>query len=1296
MEANMMKTIIDIRKRFSQADPNFGPLPFWWWSAEEITAERIRWQLQKFRSGGLRNIGIINIAPTGPQYGSVSDNPVHYSERWWTMFEVALREAERLGMRLYFYDQIGFSGTNIPSRLVTENPEYTGYSLRRLMKGEPLPEEATLLLEDRDHCYVTVRQGFNWLDPVATAALLKRVHGEFERRFPNDLGKTLGGSFQDELPPLPLWTAELPERYKQRYGEEIVPELQALFDELPRSAMVRRRVYKLAAELAEQSLFIPLAKWHEKYEMLLCCDQAGPARRADVHGAQRLYLDYFRTHRWYNAAGSDMDGEIKPHSSMVHLHGGKRVFLEAFHTSGWGGTLEETLHWLIPWLQAGVTLYSPHSVYYSTRGGWWEWAPPDTGWRQPYYEHYSIFADTISRVCSLLSEGAHVADVAVHYPSYAVCGYMSLADGGKLEHPMVVANQMPHSSLQHIHDTYVRLTGRWSRKEQRNLGALREAFFDYDIVDDSALEKSSVAEGKLSIADEQFSALLLCGTTEMDEAARLRVEAWIKEGGQVIVVDVLEHQPLLEGAIYTETAEEAIALITANVPRRVEGQGMSLHRRMGDTDIFLLLPDDGALLRMHEPANSQTTIQHTGTYRLRTSGTPQIWDPVSGDVLEAVHKREGDWVEVEVPFHTWPAALVVCSQQLSLTTLVQEQAAGFGSHQSPRPARVPTLNATEEGTEIPSDTWQVRVVSTLDNRYGDFDLHGEHSEYVPIETRQVRAQGESGNMTGEQAGWHLSTYDDSSWKKRLWSEADYWMASKGEHYDPDHAWAITYSQILGDMKFRTWAGRMGRVPRRFLNLGHLEAGESVCASTHVIAPSAGRYWIRVESNARLDGLVNGEAIKWTGGPEEQTAWLELDGGANALILRAKAIVKGVIRAAVEVNSEARTALPKWIYTKASNPNSSLVQTIQSGDEPVQSVRLVFAAKGRAILFVNGEQVLEHGDFNPYIRQGQEELDLTHLWRQGENEIKFMLPEGVGEVFADGIIEPAVGEEISFCTGEDWLDEQGCAPDILHDAVLQFAETESLWIKGRAHPLPGVGWLMPDSVPDPEPLSFHRDPSEVGKAIWLRYSLPVGANRMKLLCAGKSRIWIEGQEITVRNGVANFPPQPAHAQVAVRIEPYGISSDAGVLLAPVRYETTSAAGSLGDWRAALNVPHHSGAVEYETSIELRGTGQAVLDLGHVRGTAECWLNGQSLGVRAWRPYQFELGDFLPAAGYVLRIRVTNTLGTHYEVGRPSSNVGGSTDPKITYWEPSISPTVQDDFASGGLYGPVRIVERSSHS
>jgi len=1287
-------SIEQLQHHFIAADPRFGPVPFWWWSAEEVTAERVRWQLQKFRAGGLRNIGIINIAPTGPQYGSVSDNPVYFSEQWWTMFEVAVQEAERLGMFLYFYDQIGFSGSNFPARIVAENAEYSGYILRRFTLDEQLPEEATLLLRTETYQYASVRQGFNWLDPLACSLLLDRVHGEFERRFPHDLGRTIAGSFQDELPPLPMWTAHMPELYKAKYGEDLLSMLPALFDNMPNSEQIRRQVYEIAAELAEQAFFIPIAQWHEKHDMLLCCDQAGPARKVDVHGAQRLYLDYIRTHRWYNAAGCDMDGEIKPHSSMAHLHGGKRVFLEAFHTSGWGGTLEETMHWLIPWLQAGVTLFSPHSVYYSTRGGWWEWAPPDTGWRQPYFEHYSVFADTISRVCSLLSEGSHVAPIAVHYPSHATVGHMSLNDGKSSDHPMLVANKIPNREIEHIQQVYTEVTGRNARRDQKMLGALREARLDFDIVDDSALEKSTVEDGKLRIADEKFSVLLLCGTTIMDDAAHSRIEHWIREGGWVIAIQVPEGNLAFEGITSVGSAAEAVKLINERIPRMVQGEGMSLHRRTDDADIFLLLPNDGKLLMMHQPANKNTTLQESAVYRLRTSGKPQLWDPVSGHIIPATHKRDGEWVELDVPFTSWPAALIVCPRGSDS----EPSASGYESTiphsytSSLFPAKSVALSSQTISRVLPSDNWRILAVPTLDNRYGDFDLHGERTHYAPIERRMLQVQQETTSASGEHAGWQLPGFDDSAWSTRLWSEATYWRASIGSHFDPERSWPVVYSHTFGDHKFRTWAGRMGRVPRRFLNLGEVEKDNSVWARTHVLAPETGRYWIRAESNALITGQINGKDINWQGGPEEQTAWLDLIAGHNELVLQAKATITGLIRAGIEVNSEVRSSLPKWIFTTNPNANSRLVKTIPNNTSvPVARVRLVFAARGRVALYVNGTKVTEHGDFNPYIRQGQEEVDITSLWQAGCNEVRFDLPEGTGEVLADGVIELFNGEEILFCTGEDWLDETGGTSSILHEAVLQFAETETLWLSPRPHPLPDVGWLMPDSVAESKPLPFQYDPVSIGQPIWLRFPLPIGATSMNVAAAGSMRAWIAGKEYAVRSGLVSFPPQEAGTIAAIKVEPSRTCSEADVLLAPIRFNTVHKHGILGDWRTALRLPHHSGAVEYEQTIELQGSRLTTLELGHVRGTAEVWLDGRPMGVRAWRPYRFELGENLTTGPHRLRIRITNTLGTHYEVGRPSHNVGGSTDPKVSYWNHDIDSQWQNDFASGGLYGPVRIYE-----
>ncbi len=236
--------------------------------------------------------------------------------------------------------------------------------------------------------------------------------------------------------------------------------------------------------------------------------------------------------------------------------------------------------------------------------------------------------------------------------------------------------------------------------------------------------------------------------------------------------------------------------------------------------------------------------------------------------------------------------------------------------------------------------------------------------------------------------------------------------------------------------------------------------------------------------------------------------------------------------------------------------------------------------------------------------------------------------------------------------------------------------------------------MPHSVPDPEPLPFQGDPAAIGRPVWVRLPLPIGASGMTVAAAGSMRVWIAGKEVPARDGCAEFPPQMAGAIAAIRIEPSGPCSDADVLLAPIRFKLSPAPGPLGDWRTALGLPHHSGAVEYERIVELPASGRAILDLGHVRGTAEVWLDGRPMGVRAWRPYRFDLGEGPEEGAHRLRIRITNTLGAHYETGRPSHNVGGSTDPKVSYWNSGIDPTWQHHFAAGGLHGPVRISQETS--
>jgi hypothetical protein len=78
------------------------------------------------------NVVVMNLAPTSPLYGSDADDPPFLSERWWELFLGMCEHARELGVRVWFYDQIGFSGANFQGRVVQAQPEYAGRWLERV------------------------------------------------------------------------------------------------------------------------------------------------------------------------------------------------------------------------------------------------------------------------------------------------------------------------------------------------------------------------------------------------------------------------------------------------------------------------------------------------------------------------------------------------------------------------------------------------------------------------------------------------------------------------------------------------------------------------------------------------------------------------------------------------------------------------------------------------------------------------------------------------------------------------------------------------------------------------------------------------------------------------------------------------------------------------------------------------------------------------------------------------------------------------------------------------------------
>jgi hypothetical protein len=1244
-----------IKATFADPPRSFSPVPTWWWSGERVEPDRLRWQMQQYADGGVYNLIVLNLAAAGPMYGCDADDPPFFSEAWWSVFLAACAEAERLGMQLWFYDQVGFSGANFQGRLVMRHPEWAGQALERVPLADHPPPGAQPLLRLPTHLACTVERGFDYFNPDACAALLDTIHGEFERRAGRYLGNVIAGSFQDELPSMPAWSRGFAEAFRARTGYAILDHLGALWEGHGADAeRVRLDYHRVRADLAEEAFFQPLARWHEKHGLLCGCDQQTPARAAEPTGSTAQYGDYARTHRWYGAPGSDHDGHAKLHSSLAHLYGRPRVWLEAFHSTGWGGTLEETFDWLLPWLRAGITLYAPHADYYSTRGGWWEWAPPSTCWRQPYWKHYPLFAKTITRLCWLLSRGHHVCDVAVVYPTSTVQAGLTLNG--------------PTDAARRAQDAWTELTGTmvWQRFKP---GGLDQWNRDYDALDEDSLARAGVQAGRLVMGAESFSTVILPALTHLPDDAVQRLKDFAAAGGQLIALRAAP-AALIAQAVVVQQATEIEALLKTR-PARVESAVPLLHRRVDDLNIVLVTACRGMATTVHPPPREWwarrsydfSPDRYASSMDVLIRGTgrvPFLLDPFSGERRAVAWRKTEDGTIATVPFDTGPAQVLAWSES------------------DPDAEPAPNFQPLENVLATLSNHWKSELVPTVDNRHGDF-TRPAHPGALPVQTWTFRHGVETARFDGTpplspadavevqagfgRMGWRTGPTANAELDQAPWEEVVY-SPSRGLFKDPVHIESL---------------GPKGHVAEDFIHFGSTQPGQSVrfrttihlaeARSTHLAVGAAGakRAWI----NGRL--MVENTCGYWWLTP------IDLAAGDNELLWEVAPEVPVNLRAAwCLVDQPAAFARPEWLTT-GETPVAHSTVTFRGTwqlDRTSGPFQLQLGCDAPCRLLIDGVERGRQGGFDPYkIGMRMERYQLDGL-NAGEHEVAVVVRD-VGKPM-QVLVDARTHTGDILMSGPGWTtarESSARRPAPLYRPTYKEPGWSHLW--RRPHPLPRSCWLegpMPggvvvDLTPDA------RSTTQPAPAEWLWWDVPPGAVSMQVPSPVAFRVWMDDIELPVENhGLVRLPmvDQKRIRRVAARFEAGSGHYGGGLLSGPVTYEVGPGWIQLGDWREQ-GLACYAGGVRYRQAWAWTGTPEAdvVLDAGRVRGTAEVAVNGRSAGARFAGPYHFAIGHLLQPGENIIDVTVYNTLAPWLEAHSPTRCIWGDT-------------------GMSGLAGPVRLL------
>ena len=365
-----------------------------------------------------------------------------------------------------------------------------------------------------------VAHTLNPLHPESGKRVVERFFQPFEDRARKALGvnadesSTLGLEyfFQDELQLGTgelIWTDDLEEQFETRKGYSLWKALPAMFgvDCGNLTEKLRLDFMDVRVRLAEERYFIPIYNWNARRGRIYACDPGSRGKEPSE------FCDYFSAIRWYTAPGHDTPGghadfiKNKVSSSIAHFYRRPRVWLEGYHSFGWGATPERLLFATNENFLFGANLLNLHGLYYTTYGGYWEWAPPCYHFRQPYWETFGAFLKYFERLSFALTRGVEQTDFVVLYP---VSSYQSRLGG---ERAKAVAFEAA----------------------QRVFNAGHDVLF----IDDDSIARATIVDGRLNVAGAAHRVLVLPSIRGIRYKTLCKARELFKSGGVVVVLDAL-------------------------------------------------------------------------------------------------------------------------------------------------------------------------------------------------------------------------------------------------------------------------------------------------------------------------------------------------------------------------------------------------------------------------------------------------------------------------------------------------------------------------------------------------------------------------------------------------------------------------------------------------------------------------------------------------------------------------------------------------------------------------------------
>jgi hypothetical protein len=664
----------------------------WWWHGNAVTKEDLTAVMEQYAAAG---IGGLEITPIYGVRGEEENFIEYLSPQWMDMFEHTLREAERLGMQIDMSTGTGwpFGGPWVEAdtacrNLVLEsyelstgesldrpvrhvqrpmvraigrrmqiedlrepigaNDDLQGMALEQVRFEKPLPL-LSLVAYGNDGRIVDLSDRvdddgkLDWVAPDGEWTLYavflgwhgKQVEragpggegdvldhfrrdalGAYLKKFDDAIGdrdiKSFRAFFNDSYEvddasgnsdATPAIFAE----FQRRRGYDLRDHLPALFNKA--SADENARVWcdyrETISDLLLDEFTKPWTEWAHGYEAIT---------RNQAHGSPANILDLYAASDIPETEGTDRIQFISA-ASAAHVTGKPLVSAEActWLDEHFLGTLAASKRWVDDYFLGGVNHICYHGTCYSPPGDPWPgrlfYASVELQPTNPQWAHFHALNDYVARCQSFLQAGSSDSDVLVYYPIHD-----EWARRGR--------TTLPHFNGE--------ARGSSARQVAEELLA---AGYGVDFISDRQLERLECVNGKLTVGDAVYRALVV------PDCKTMPLTSWVRIWQAIIM------------------SEDAAAVVFAgDVPERVPGmagrentliQGMNKERNQRGFGPLVF------------PLNEVTTSDGDGvaTTLAKAGISPEPF--ARGDALEFVRRRFEDGVAYFIvnksnePFDDW-------------------------------------------------------------------------------------------------------------------------------------------------------------------------------------------------------------------------------------------------------------------------------------------------------------------------------------------------------------------------------------------------------------------------------------------------------------------------------------------------------------------------------------------------------------------------------------------------------------------------------------------------------------------